>query len=267
MEKLVSKIQDLIEQSQGIWGIVLEDLDLGERWELNGDELFYAASVIKVPIMASVFAAIKKEELALTDQILLKQEDIVIGAGVLQHLTMGTSLSLLDVMTLMIIQSDNTATNILIDLVGVDSIAETMKQAGMENSTFHHKLMMNNTANPNGRNQITAADIAKLLNRMATGELVSADACEQMIGIMKKQQKTDCLPEKLPSPYSNFNNGMTAWELAHKGGWIPGIRHDAGIFFVGKRRLIATVLSKDVDDLLSKQILSEIGEEIYNYLR
>ncbi|TQR20108.1 serine hydrolase [Psychrobacillus vulpis] len=266
MKKLISKIQDLIGQSEGIWGIVLEDLDLGEKWELNGEELFYAASVIKVPVMATIFSAVERGELTLTDQILLKEKDFVGGSGVLQHFTPGTSLPIQDIIMLMIIQSDNTATNILIDLVGVENIVRTMNEAGMEKSTFYNKLMMNNP-NPKGFNQVTASDIARLLKLIASGELVSSEASEQMISIMKKQQIKDCLPEKLPSPYSNFNNGMIAWELAHKTGWIPGTRHDVGIFYVGQRRLIATVLSKEVDDLMSKRILSEIGEEIYNYLQ
>ncbi|MEK4487800.1 serine hydrolase [Psychrobacillus sp. FSL H8-0484] len=266
MKTLVSRIENLIEQSKGTWGIVLEDLDLGEKWELNGDELFYAASVIKLPIMVAVFSAVEHGELALTDPIILKQDGFVGGSGVLQHLTPGTSLSIQDIIMLMIIQSDNTATNILIDLVGMDNIVQSMKEEGMEKSTIYHKLMMYNP-NPKGFNQITANDIAKALKQMATGGLVSLDASDQMIDMMKKQQIKDCLPEKLPSPYSNFNNGMTAWELAHKTGWIPGTRHDVGIFFVGQRKLVVTVLSKDEDDLISKQIISDIGEEIYHYLR
>jgi len=266
VKALSNKVHDLIGKSKGMWGIVLEDLDSSEKWGLNENELFYAASVIKVPIMAAVFSAVERGEIALTDQIILKEEDFVGGSGVLQHLTPETSLSLQDIMMLMIIQSDNTATNILIDQVGVEHIEQTMKEVGMEKSTFYNKLMMNNPK-PKGFNQITAFEIAKLLKLMATRELVSTDTSERMIAIMKKQQIKDCLPEKLPSPYSNFNDGMTPWELAHKTGWIPGTRHDVGIFYVGERKLIATVLSKGVDDLVSKQMLAQIGEEIYNYLQ
>ncbi|SES40466.1 serine hydrolase [Psychrobacillus sp. OK032] len=266
MKALSNKINDLIGQSKGTWGIVLEDLDVGEKWALNENELFYAASVIKVPLMVAVFSAVERGEIALTDQIILKEEDIVGGSGVLQHLTQETSFSLQDMIMLMIIQSDNTATNILIDQVGVEHIVQTMKEVGMDKSTFYNKLMMNRP-NPKGFNRITASEIAKLLKLMATGELVSADASKQMLDIMKKQQIKDCLPAKLPSPYSNFNNGMTAWELAHKTGWIPGTRHDVGIFYVGQRKLIATVLSKGVDDLVSKRVLADTGEVIYNYLQ
>lgn len=266
MEELVSKVQKLVEQSKGTWGIVLEDLNSGEKWEHNEQELFYAASVIKVPIMASVYRAVDRGDLSLMDLIILNEKEYVGGSGVLQHFTPGLSLPLQDIIMLMIIQSDNTATNLLIDLVGVDDIQNSMKETGMVYSTFYNKLMLSNP-NPKGANRIAAADIAILLYKMAMGDLVSGKASGQMVEVMKKQQVRDCLPERLPSPYSNFDNGMTPWELANKTGWIPGTRHDAGIFYVGNRKFIATVLSKDEDDLLSKRILAQIGEEIYKYLR
>lgn len=265
VEELRSKVQKLIAPSKGTWGIVLEDLNTGEKWEHNEQELFYAASVIKVPIMAAVFQALERKQLSLSDLISLKKEEYVGGSGVLQHLTPGTSLPLSDIILLMIIQSDNTATNLLIDLVGVENIQQTMKDAGMVYSTFYNKLMLSKP-NPLGSNRIAAKDVGILLTKMAQGELVSTEASKLMIDIMKKQQVRDCLPEKLPSPYSNFNNGMPAWEFANKTGWIPGTRHDVGIFFVGNRKLVATVLSEQEDDVLSKRILSQIGNEIYHYL-
>ncbi|WP_277584011.1 serine hydrolase [Psychrobacillus antarcticus] len=266
MKELVNKVQQLIAPSKGIWGIVLEDLDSGDKWEHNEQELFYAASVIKVPIMASVYSAVERGDLTLTDLIILDEKDYVGGSGVLQHFTPGSSLPLQDIIMLMIIQSDNTATNLLIDLVGVENIRTTMNEAGMVYSTFYNKLMLS-TPNPKGANRIAAGDIAILLHKMATGDLVNGTASVQMVDVMKKQQVRDCLPEKLPSPYSDFDHGMTPWELANKTGWIPGTRHDIGIFYVGNRKFIATVLSKDEDDLLSKRILSQIGNEIYKYLQ
>ncbi|QUG43595.1 serine hydrolase [Psychrobacillus sp. INOP01] len=266
MEELVSKIEKLIAPSKGTWGIVLEDLNSGEKWEHNEQELFYAASVIKVPIMASVYSAVESGDLALTDLIILDGKDYVGGSGVLQHFTPGLSLPLQDIIMLMIIQSDNTATNLLIDLIGVVNIQNAMKEAGMVYSTFYNKLMLSRS-NPKGANRIAAVDIATLLHKMATGDLVSDPASGRMVDVMKKQQVRDCLPEKLPSPYSDFDHGMTPWELANKTGWIPGTRHDVGIFYVGDRKFIATILSKDEDDLLSKRIISQIGEEIYKYLQ
>jgi len=266
VEELVDKIQKLIAPAKGTWGIVLEDLNSGEKWGYNEQELFYAASVIKVPIMASVYSAVERGDLTLTDLIILDEKDYVGGSGVIQHFTPGSSLPLQDIIMLMIIQSDNTATNLLIDLVGLENIKNTMKEAGMVYSTFFNKLMLSKP-NPKGANRIAPVDIGLLLHGMATGKLVSGKASSQMVDVMKKQQVRDCLPEKLPSPYSNFDHGKRPWELANKTGWIPGTRHDAGIFYVGDRTFIATVLSKGEDDLFSKRILSQIGEEIYKYLQ
>ena len=86
---------------------------------------------------------------------------------------------------LMIIQSDNTATNLLIDLVGVEDIQTTMKEAGMVYSTFYNKLMLG-TPNPRGANRIAAGDIAMLLHKMAMGDLVSGRASSQMVDVMKR---------------------------------------------------------------------------------
>ena len=265
VEVLVDRVKDIITPSRGTWGIVLEDLVTGDKWELNSKELFYAASVIKVPIMAAVFAEEEKGALSLHDPFVLREEDLVGGSGVLQHLTPGTSLPIRDLVMLMIIQSDNSATNMLIDLLGIEAIATFMKEAGMEYSTFYNKLMMNNP-NPKGYNVIAAADIAILLNKIAKQQLVSERASDEMLSIMKKQQIQDCLPHRFPSPYSNYNNGSPAWEMAHKTGWVPGTRHDVGILYVGNHKLSITVLSKEEDDLVSKTILTEIGAAAYEYL-
>src|SRR5699024_11050352 len=94
---------------------------------------------------------------------------------------------------LMNIQSDNTATNILIDIVGVDQIQQTMKDIGMDQSSFFIKLMTA-PVDPPGRNMITAADINLLLKKIVKGDYISSYACEQMIHILKKQQIRSGLP-------------------------------------------------------------------------
>lgn len=265
VEVLVTRINEMMKPSKGTWAIVLEDLMTGEKWELNKEELFYAASVIKVPIMAAVFAAEERGQLSLDDPFVLRKEDLVGGSGVLQHLTQGITLPVRDLVMLMIIQSDNSATNMLIDLVGKEAIVTFMKEAGMEYSTFYNKLMMNNPS-PKGYNMIAAADIAILLKKIALQELVSERASKEMLDIMKKQQIQDCLPQRFPSPYSNYNGGRPAWEIAHKTGWVPGTRHDVGILYVGDNKLAITVLSKEEDDLTSKAILADIGTAAYEYL-
>src|SRR5699024_286907 len=208
----------------------------------NQDDTFYAASIIKIPIMVAAFAAFEQGKFRLSDPLTLKREDIVGGSGVLQHLSPGISLSLYDLIVLMIIQSDNTATNMLNELM----IIQVQRE---------------------GNNIVTAKEMAFLLQQIIKGKIVSTYACEQMIHIMKNQQIQDSLPGKLPDRNPNIIGARPQWELAHKTGNITKVRHDVGIFYVGSRTLIASVLSKGIDDFKSKAIFQDIGYEIFGYLK
>ena len=266
MHLLSENIQKITEQAGGTWGIVLEDLDRNAKWEWHADETFYAASVIKVPIMIAAYEALEKNEISFSDKIPLKREELVGGSGVLQHITPGTELTIYDLIVLMIIQSDNTATNMLIDLLGAEKIQNTMNNYGWTSSTCFNKLMTI-PVERKGNNMITAGDMALMLKQMVTGKLISVHASEEMISIMKKQQISDALPGKLPSPEHENIGGRPAWELAHKTGTITNVQHDVGIFYVGQRTLIATILAKDIDNYQLLATFQDIGLEIYNYLK
>ncbi|MFS0673146.1 serine hydrolase [Ornithinibacillus sp. 179-J 7C1 HS] len=266
MKKLTDRIQQIIEEAGGAWGISLYDLNTDESWETNEQEPFYSASVIKVPIMIAAFAASHRGEMKLSEKIELKREDIVAGSGVLQHTTPGTQITIYDLITFMIIQSDNTATNMLIDLLGVKNIQQVMKDIGLEKSKFYHK-MMTVEVDREGRNIITAHEMTEMLKKLVTGKVISVYACEQMIAIMKKQQIRNSLPVKIPEPEEEIIGSLTEWELANKTGNVSGIRHDIGIFYVGKRNFIASVLTKGLNDLDSPEWIGKVGLEIYQYLK
>jgi len=266
LEQLINEIQELIHQAGGTWGICLEDLDKREAWSWNDQEVFNAASIIKVPIMAAVFSAFDHGQFHLSDKIVLKREDLVGGSGILQHMSPGISLPIYDYITLMIIQSDNTATNVLIDLVGVEKVQETMSEIGMKNSRFYNKLMTV-PVKTKGRNKITAGDIAILLNKLTSGSIISHYACEQMIEMMKRQQFRDCLPDRFPEVESDIIGVKSDWEFANKTGWVTEIRHDVGVLYVGSRTMNIVVLSKDVEDRVAKETMAQIGRYIFDYLK
>lgn len=266
MKELVKKLKLITKEAGGTWGIALEDLDTNEKWSGKGDEIFYAASVIKVPILIAAFAAFEQKELSLDDTVRLKREDLVGGSGVLQHMTPGTCFTIYDLLTLMIIQSDNTATNMVIDLVGKEKIQQTLEKLGFDKSKFYNRLMIV-PAIREGNNQITASEMTSMLRRMVTGNIVSLYACEQMITILKKQQLQNCLPARLAEQDSEVIGVPDEWQLAHKTGSVSGICHDVGIFYVGNRTMIASVLSSGLDDKVAPKIISDIGWEIYHYLK
>ncbi|WP_010099268.1 serine hydrolase [Ornithinibacillus scapharcae] len=265
MIELTDRIEEITNEAGGTWGIALYDMDTGISWEKNSHDTFYAASVIKVPIMIAAFAASQKGELSLSEQLELKREDIVGGSGVLQHLTPGYSFSIYDLITLMIIQSDNTATNMLINYIGVAEIQQSMREIGMEKSRFCHRLMTLEV-DREGQNEINAYEMTEMLVKLASGKIISAHASEQMITIMKKQQIRNALPSNIPTQNDKFIGMIKKWEFANKTGNIPGISHDIGMLYVGNRIFIASVLSKGVEDIEAPKIIGNIGLEIYQYL-
>lgn len=265
MQQLKLKIEEHIANAGGVWGIVLEDLDEEKIWSLNEEEPFYAASVIKLPIMAAVFALAEQGELGLSETLPLTREDQVGGAGVLQYMTPGTRITIYDLLTLMIIQSDNTATNMLIDLVGVKHIQKTMVDLGMKRSVFYNKLMVV-PVQLIERNKITATDVARLLKKFATGQSTSLHASEQMIEIMKKQQLKNGFLAYLPEDDSAIVGTNPKWQLASKSGSVTGIQHDVGIFYVGNRTMTLTALSSGCEKLDAQKALAKIGEEVYLYM-
>ncbi|GIN97764.1 serine hydrolase [Siminovitchia terrae] len=264
MKTAEMQIKKLIDQAGGDWGIMVEDVENDISWGYRTVASFPAESVIKIPIMAAVFSAAENKELKLCDHVKVHLDDRVGGAGALQYLTPGIELSVYDLLVLMIVQSDNTATNVLIDLVGIEHIQQTLSETGMKDSSFQRKLMVY-PAQSDLQNTVTVADVNLMLRKLIDGQLVSRHACEQMIQILKWQQFRNGLPSKLPSPMPKMAGGIPKWELAHKTGWDTDRQHDVGILFTGNRTMIVSVLSDNVSSETAWNVMGDIGKIIYDY--
>jgi beta-lactamase class A len=267
-EKLREGIGKILTRANGTWGVVVRECGREVCFEHLPDLPFIAESVIKVPIMAAVYAACAQGHLSLDERIPLRREDQVGGSGVLSALAPGLRLTVRDLVTLMIIQSDNTATNMLIDRVGKERIERTMRELGMERSKYSRKLMIY-PADVAENNMITARDVARMLNRLAEGSFLTPRACEEMVGILKKQQYLNGLPSllpRVPSP-NGKEEQATDWAMACKSGWDAGRRHDAGILYTQGRCFVIAALSQDVEDLEAQEMLGLLGREVYEFAR
>lgn len=263
LSTLTSSITALLEEAGGEWGIYMEDLLTGQQLAFDADKRFYSASVIKVPIMTAVFSEVYAGTFALDTKIALRREDQVGGAGVLQHMTPGTEFTVWDLVTLMIIQSDNTATNILIDLVGTASIRQAMQATEMDNSRFYNKLMVV-PARVEGYNEITAADMGRHLRYLATGKVISYDSCLKMIDILKKQQHRDRIPFHFPPPGGDLIGMPPRWELANKTGSVTHITHDVGILYIGSQAITICVLNKGLPQKAAAATIAVIGKMVFD---
>ncbi|WP_232695446.1 serine hydrolase [Brevibacillus daliensis] len=261
---LQNDLLQAIEGFQGEWGVVVEDIVTAEKFSYKENDSFYAASLIKVPVMSAVFAGANEGRFAMEDILDLRAEDLVGGAGVLQHMTPGTPLSIQDLVTLMIIQSDNTATNMLIELVGKDSIHAIMEKTGMNNSAFYNKLMVI-PADLEGVNSVTPADMTNHYRLLAQGKIISYDASQKMLSILKKQQVRDVIPGLFPDPDHEIIGGLPLWELANKTGNVTNVQHDTGILYIGRHAVLLSFLSKGVENSVAKQGISKLGKMVFDY--
>jgi beta-lactamase class A len=260
---LQQELQALIDEAKGTYGVSIYHFESQTEFFQNADEWFYAASIIKVPIMAAVFDQAFKGNLRLEEKIALRAEDMVTGSGLLQHLSPGLELSIYDYTVLMIIDSDNTATNILIDRIGTKAIQDAMKEWGLEGSGFFNKLSVI-PAKIESCNKITPRDMTHLLKLIAEGKVVSWRACNEMVKIMKQQKYNEGLPSLLPKQ-DGLVGVLPLWECAHKTGWVTGTEHDMGLLYFPGNTFAVSVFGKDIADRKdAHQLMGRIGRLLYD---
>lgn len=258
---LAERIRGRISTSRGHFGFVLQRLETGERMEVNPDVRFPAASIVKLPVLSALYRAQSEGRLNLRDTAELSREDLTGGSGVLKLLTPGLVLTLYDLAALMIAVSDNTATNLLIDRLGFDFISASMKEDGMRQSALCNKLQTVPAAF-NGRNEITAGDVAEWYTRLARGALVSLWASHQMIEVLKQQQYLNKIPGRLPDPDPGVRGGLPLWQFAGKTGMVQQVEHDSGILYLPGASFLVVALTRQCPDAIP--VLQELGWMIYS---
>jgi beta-lactamase class A len=264
LNQLDSTLQGIISAEKGTYGVAIYHFETDEQFLYQPHEHFYAASIIKIPIMAAVFDQVEVGNITLSEKMIVRAEDMVTGSGILQHLTAGIEMSIYDLIVLMIIESDNTATNMLVDRIGKKTVQQSMHEWGLSSSEFHHNLQIIPAKREDGSNTITAWDMTHLMKMMAQGKVVSWKACKTMVNIMKQQKFNDGLPSLLPLSEGPLG-AIPNWELAHKTGFVQGSEHDVGLLYVPGHTFVISVLGKDIQDRKdAKQVMGKIAYALYD---
>jgi len=211
-----------------------------------------AASLIKVPLLVHALNKVAQGELDLGQRLSLKAEDQVGGSGVLHRFQAGLEPSLHDLLTLMIIVSDNTATNLIIDLLGIGAANNFITDIGMKHTRLVGKLQVSeaeqNSAQQRGqRNTTTAADMLGVLVGLERGELLPQALRETALTILKQQQFTEALGRYLPTDAELSSDPVT---VASKSGCLRGLWHDA-----------ALVYSKASEPLYALVVMTEASQD------
>ena len=281
MENLKKILSDIIGEVDGNVSVYIKDASSGRICEVNSERVYHAASIIKISLMYEALLQIQRGQLSFNDKYTLSGGDIVGGCGVLQLMTPGTVFSVKDLITLMIAVSDNTATNILHDILKKDNVNISLRQLGLDNTKFARKLMISDSSG--SYSYTTACDTAKLLSEFLECRYLSREYADIGIEILYKQQYNDRIPFDLIlcsvcGEIIGQNNicpscGAKTWAedpkevlFAHKTGEINATRHDAGILNINGKNVIIVCLTdrlKNNDEASNMQ--RELGRTVYKY--
>jgi beta-lactamase class A len=244
--------------------LVVRHLERGERYEHLADEPFAAASTIKLPILVALYDAAARGAVRLERRRRLRPEDQVTGSGVLQLLTPGVRLPLRDLAELMITVSDNAATNMILEVLGIEQVNACLAGLGLRHTRVHRPLQVV-PVGAGTPNTVTAGELAELLERLATGRLVSWEACRRMVATLKRQQLNDALPALLPQPEGTAVGALPAWEFAHKTGGIPGHQHDVGLLYLPGQTIVVCVLTRGCGPAReARRRIAEVGRAVFD---
>ncbi len=236
------------------------NLVTGETDSYHSGEKLMAASVIKLYVMAAAFAKIADGRLDPEEMIATKRADFVPSCGAVAYLHEGLQVTVLDLVTLMIIFSDNTATNILIDRMGMDEINEEIRRLGFKDTWLRRKMFDTEKSRLGIQNLITAQEAGAFFQKLYEGTLVDAASSQSMLAILKDQQLNGKIPFYLKALPEEP-------DIAHKTGEDTGITHDVGIVY-GREPFIVCFCGNETDTPRLERLMAEVSLELYqNTLR
>lgn len=217
-------IEDRIRNLKGNIGICYYDFSTNKYLSMGNCDVFIASGIIKIPILIAAFNQIHKGLISKQDLIKIKKEDKIPSCGALSYLHDGIEVTIEDIYNLMIIISDNTATNILIKLLGMDNINGTINSMGYKNTVLNRLLFDEKAIKEGKENYYSLREVADMLYKMYKRHLISEQASREMEKIMIEQQRNQIIPYY-------FNEEI---KVAHKTGEDDNIIHDVGIVLSGK---------------------------------
>lgn len=268
------QLREIMKDVDGTYGLYVSLPDYGEKLEINSHQVFNSASTIKIPILALLLKDFEEGRLDPAYKTPLTDENRVGGSGILKVMSPGIELSLYDHAVLMMIVSDNSATNHVIDAVGLDRANAFFAEHGWQNTHLANKLYWPAPMLPDGTkdfSRTTAADLGHMMEEIMDGKLVSKAASDTMMQIMACQQvgKFDkslpVLKHTDPAlPLPPVPEGRVI--VCNKGGTLIGkVLHDAAIMLLPNgRRAVVTLMTGTPDNDKTMEIFKRVSKALYD---
>lgn len=232
-QKLEASIQDVDQHLDGVMGLAIEDLTTGDHYFLHEDEVFAQASSIKITVLANLYLQAEQGKLKLTDLYTVQSSDLVPDSDIMNGLTPGvTRLTLRDLATMMVAVSDNSATNVLIDRVGMQNVNAMLDSRGLTHTRLRRKMMDLEAAKQGRENISTPREMMTLLDDIYHGKLLNKQSTDDFFKMLSTN-KASFIPRELPPDL----------KVANKPGELEAVRNDSGIVFVEGRPYVICVMT------------------------
>jgi beta-lactamase class A len=267
-DSLESRLAPLIQAHKGKVAVAVKNLETGESFAYHADEPMVTGSLIKFPIMVEAYRQAAEKTVDLNKPVTLKKGDKVPGSGILTgHFSEGATFPLRDAVHLMIVYSDNTATNLVLDEIGIASTAQTMEKLGYPNTKAHSKVFRRDTSAFPERSKVfgigstTAAEMVRLCEALHRKELVGPEASAEMLKHMAACDDKDKFPRFLPA----------GTKLAFKTGSLDAARTAAGIISTPGGPVAVCVLTDEnqdkrwVTDNAGNRLCADVARVVFDH--
>lgn len=231
--KLAATIGEVDRNLDGVMGVAIEDLTTGQKFQLRAEDVFPQASSIKVAVLAELYHQAQTGKLRLTDLYTVNASDLVADSDIMGGLTPGiTRITLRDLATMMVAVSDNSATNVLIDRVGMDNVNALMDSLGLKNTRLRRKMMDVKAASEGRENISTPSEMMTLLEDLYRRKVLGKEMTDDFFKVLSTH-KESFIPRELPDDL----------KIANKPGELEGVRNDSGVVFVQNRPYVICVMT------------------------
>lgn len=254
MRDITPDVERMAKELGGTVSVAVRNIDNAFDFSFNDEARVGSASTIKVPILLEALRQARDGVLSLDKDHAITADQRCDGSGVLRHMRDGLVVTIRDLLTLMIIVSDNTATNILIDIVGIDKVNSTLRGFGYTSTTLMRKMYDWDGIARGRNNFVVAREMADLLARIARHDALGGEWDELIMSVLGKQMFQDELGLLLP-------DGV----LANKTGQVDGVVNDCGVVTTERFRYSIAVFTKDAPcPGEAKVMIGRISKVIYD---
>ena len=242
---LEKRVAAEVAQFKGKVSVFAKNLDTGATFSFQGDEPVQTASTIKVAVMIEAFARVAEGKAKWTDELVLTKEKKVGGSGILFEFSDGLRLTLRDATNLMMILSDNTATNLVIDTFGADAVNARMEALGFKETRLMRRVFGGGDSAEGkkaenkrfGLGRTSAREMVTLVEKLERGEIISAAASKEMIDLLKREQGTNGIWRHQRAP------------KATKSGALDALRSNVGIIYHPRGRIALAVTAYEMPEV------------------